>query len=528
MRPIVIGAGHNGLAAAFYLAKAGLKPLVLEAADDVGGGAVTREIHPGFRVPTFTHEVLLHDDIVRDMQLDAHGLQRLAGDVERVALSPSGPPIVVYAEAAKTAAGLQPGSPADAASWTRYREAMTHAAGVLAPLLTAPPTPMTARPGLGEIWELLKAGRRFRGLGKRHAHDLLRWLPMPLYDFTHEWFETERLRALVAADGLTGSMLAPRSAGGTLALLLRLAHRRLAGGRPLSVRGGPGACMQAMAAAARSAGAELRTGTKVERILTSGGRITGVVANGREIDCDAVLSSLDPKTTCLSLIEEQAFPADFRQRLRNYRSAGTMAKVNLALDALPVLSHSQDTAGRPMPPETLGGRVHIGERLDDLERAFDHIKYGEMSDQPWLDVSFPSVLDASLAPTGGHVASIYVHHAPERLRAQEWTNGRDRLLERTLRVLESVAPSIRSHVVAAQVLTPADLAQQPGMWGGHIFHGELAPDQLMGLRPTIDSGTYGMPLGGLYLCGAGTHPGGFATGASGRLAVRRVLKDPRR
>lgn len=527
MRPIVIGAGHNGLAAAFYLAKAGRKPLVLEASDAVGGGASTREMHPGFRVPTYTHEVLLHEDIVRDMQLDAHGLQRLTTDVERVALSPSGPPIVVYADAAKTAAALHRTSAADADAWRRYREAMTQVAGVLAPLMTAAPAQMT-RPGLGDIWELLKAGRRFRRLGRRHAQDVLRWVPMPLYDFTHEWFETERLRALVAADGLSGSMLAPRSAGGTLALLLRLTHRHLAGGRPLLARGGPGACMQAMAAAATAAGAEIRTSSKVERILTGGGRITGVILNGREIACDAVLSSLDPKTTCLSLVDANAFPADFHQRIRNYRSAGTVAKVNLALDALPVFAQSPDQATHGISPEMLGGRIHIGDRLDDLERAFDHIKYGEMSEQPWLDISLPSVLDPSLAPAGGHVASIYVHNAPERLRGQDWSEGREVLLERTLRVLERVAPGVRSQIVATQVLTPADLAQQPGMWGGHIFHGELAPDQLMGLRPTIDSGTYRPPLDGLYLCGAGTHPGGFATGASGRLAVRHVLKNLRR
>jgi phytoene dehydrogenase-like protein len=283
-----------------------------------------------------------------------------------------------------------------------------------------------------------------------------------------------------------------------------------------------------MATAAIAAGAEVRTATRVERILTSGGRITGVVANGREIACDAVLSSLDPKTTCLSLIEEQAFPADFVRRIRNYRSAGTMAKVNLALGAVPSFSHSTNAAGHATTPEMLAGRIHVGERLDDLERAFDHIKYGEMSEQPWLDMAIPSMLDSSLSPAGGHVASIYVHNAPERLRGQEWTEGRDVLLERTLRVLERVAPGIRSQIVATQVLTPADLARQPGMWGGHIFHGELAPDQLMGLRPTIDAGSYRLPLDGLYLCGAGTHPGGFTTGASGRLAVRHVLRDARR
>jgi phytoene dehydrogenase-like protein len=394
---------------------------------------------------------------------------------------------------------------------------------VLAPLLAAPPASM-ARPGVGDVWELLKAGHRFRGLGKRHAYDLLRWLPMPLYDFTHEWFESERLRALVAADGLSGSMLAPRAAGGTLTLFLRLAHRHLAGG-PMVVRGGPGACTQAMAAAATSAGAEIRTSTKVERILTAGGRITGVVANGSEIACDVILSALDPKTTFLELVEEQALPADFHQHIRNYRAAGTLAKVNLALDALPAFA-SRGTA--QTPPELLTGRIHIGDRLDDLERAFDQIKYGQMSEQPWLDVTIPSLLDASLAPQGAHVASIYVHHAPERLRAGEWNEARAVLLERTIAMLERCAPDVRSHIVAAQVLTPADLAEQPGMWGGHIHHGELAPDQLMGLRPTIDAGTYRMPVAGLFLCGAGTHPGGFASGASGRLAVRRVLKTVRR
>jgi phytoene dehydrogenase-like protein len=323
-------------------------------------------------------------------------------------------------------------------------------------------------------------------------------------------------------------VLAPRSAGGTLALLLRLAHRHLAGGRPLIARGGPGACTRAMAAAARAAGAEIRTSTKVERILTRAGRVAGVIANGQEVTGTLVVSALDPKTTFLSLIEEQALPADFHQRLRNYRSAGTLAKINLALNGLPPFALADGPAGRQPFDDALTGRVHLGDGLDDLERAFDHIKYGEMSEQPWLDLSLPSVLDPALAPRGCHVASIYVHNAPERLRSTEWAAGRDLLLNRTLSALERVAPGIRSRVVAALVLTPADLAVEPGIWGGHIFHGELAPDQLMGLRPTIDAGTYRMPLDGLYLCGAGTHPGGFASGASGRLAVRQMLKDVRR
>jgi len=283
-----------------------------------------------------------------------------------------------------------------------------------------------------------------------------------------------------------------------------------------------------MAAAAKAAGAEIQTATNVERILTRAGRVTGVVANGREVAGDVVFSALDPKTTFLSLIEEQALPADFHQRIRNYRSAGTLAKVNLALNELPRFSFGTAADGRTLSEDVLTGRIHCGEGLDDLERAFDHIKYGEMSEQPWLDVSIPSVLDPTLAPKGCHVASVYVHNAPERLRSEGWNERRDLLLDRTMRALERFAPGVRSSVVAAQVLTPADLAREPGMWGGHIFHGELAPDQLAGLRPTIDSGTYRMPLDGLYLCGAGTHPAGFATGASGRLAVSQMLKDVRR
>lgn len=524
MRPLVIGAGHNGLVAAFYLARAGLKPIVLEAATEVGGGAVTREIHPGFHVPTFTHELLLHERIVRDMQLRSHGLQWLTSSVESLALSESGPPIVVYSDAARTAAGLERLSRADAEAWPRFRDTMSRVAAMLAPLLTVPPARMT-RPGIGDIWELLQAGRRFRGLGRRTARDLLRWLPMPLHDFTHEWFEHDRVRAMVAAAGLSGAMLAPRSAGGTLALLLRMAHRHLAGGRTLIARGGPGACTRAMAAAANAAGAEIRTSTRVEQILTRAGRVTGVLADGHELASDVVLSALDPKTTFLSLVEEQVLPADFQQRIRNYRSAGTLAKINLALNGLPPFAFRTAADAGGLPDDALAGRIHLGDSLDDLERAFDHIKYGEMSEQPWVDLTIPSVLDPTLAPQGRHVASMYVHNAPERLRGTEWTNGRSLLLDRALRALDRVAPGTRSLVAAAQVLTPADLAVEPGSWGGHIFHGELAPDQLAGLRPTIDAGTYRMPIDGLYLCAGGTHPGGFACGASGRLAARQTLKD---
>jgi phytoene dehydrogenase-like protein len=280
------------------------------------------------------------------------------------------------------------------------------------------------------------------------------------------------------------------------------------------VRGGPGALTRALAAAARAAGAEIRTGTAVERIVLRDGRVEGVVAGGQEIRAEKVVSSADPKTTFLRLIDPADLTPDFAEKMRHYRAAGTLAKVNLALAALPDFGASV---------AALSGRIHIGPELDYLERAFDHAKYGELSAEPWLDVSIPSILDPGMAPAGAHVVSIYVHYAPYRLRQGDWARSRGALLGATMGVLERHAPGIGKQVVAAQVLTPADLEAECGLAGGHIFHGELALDQLFTMRPLLGFARYASPIGGLYLCGGGTHPGGFMTGASGRLAARAVL-----
>jgi phytoene dehydrogenase-like protein len=513
----ILGSGHNGLTAAFYLARAGRRPVVFERAEQVGGGAITTEIHPGFRCPTLTHEVLLHQDIVRDMNLTSHGLELLEGDVESCAPAPDGAPIVIYADAARTAEGLRAHDDDDARAWPAFRDAMARAASVLGPVLTAAP-PDIDRPGAGDVLRMLAAGRRFRGLGKRDAYRLLRWLTMPAADFAGEWFRSERLKALVAGPGVSGTTFGPRSAGSTLVLLLREAHRQLAGGRTLRVRGGPGALTQAMAAAATAAGAEVRTGVRVERIVSRDGAVRGVVAGGREIPASTVVSALDPKTTFLQLIDPLALTPDFQWKMRNYRAAGTLAKVNLALSSLPSF------VGVGSDRSALSGRIHLGVRLDDLERAFDHVKYGEWSTQPWLDVSIPSLIDPDLAPGGSHVASVYVHCAPPQLRSGTWESARPLLLDATLRVLERFAPGVSSLVLASEVLVPADLENRFGFAGGHVFHGELAIDQLFTMRPLIGYGRYGSPLQGLFLCGAGTHPGGFLTGASGRLAATEIVR----
>ena len=508
---IVIGAGHNGLTAAFYLARAGVKPIVLEARAEAGGGAVTSEIHPGFYCPALTHEVLLQQRLVGEMDLARHGFEMLRAPVRVCSLSPAGH-LLIDQSPERTRASIKSFSVKDAEAFPAFQTSIQRAASVLASAFEYAPPPID-KPGATDLWNLLKTARAFRSLGRRDAHRLLRWGPMPVADLVHEWFEHELVRATIAAPALTGTMFGPRSAGSSLMLLIREAHRQLSGSSDYVVKGGPGAATRALAAAARTAGADIRTSTPVERIVVRDNAVRAIVAAGQTLDADIVVSGVDPKTTFLQFIEPSELSPDFAAKIQNYRAAGTLAKVNLALSSLPDFG---------CEPEGLSGRIQIGPDLDYLERAFDHAKYGEFSTEPWLELTIPSIVDGSLAPTGAHVASVYVHYAPRTLRA-DWTAARDGLLGNVLNVLERYAPGLRSHVVAAQVVTPLDLERDYGLAGGHIFHGELALDQLFTMRPLLGHARYTTPVAGLYLCGAGTHPGGFLTGASGRLAANAVI-----
>jgi phytoene dehydrogenase-like protein len=412
----------------------------------------------------------------------------------------------------QTRASITSFSGKDAEAFPAFHTSIQRVASVLASAFEYAPPPID-KPGATDLWNLLKTARAFRSLGRRDAHRLLRWGPMPVADLVHEWFEHELVRATIAAPALTGTMFGPRSAGSSLTLLMREAHRQLAGGAALRVKGGPGAATRALAAAARAAGADIRTSTPVERIVVRENAVRAIVAAGQTLNADIVVSGADPKTTFLRLIEPSELSPDFSAKMQHYRAAGTVAKVNLALASLPDFGCA---------PDALSGRIQIGPDLDYLERAFDHAKYGEFSAEPWLELTIPSIVDGSLAPAGAHVASVYVHYAPRTLRA-DWTTARDILLANVLNVLERYAPGVRSRIVAAQVITPLDLERDYSLAGGHVFHGELTLDQLFTMRPLLGHARYATPVAGLYLCGAGTHPGGFLTGASGRLAANAVI-----
>jgi phytoene dehydrogenase-like protein len=524
---VVVGGGHNGLVTAYYLARAGRKPLVLERRPVAGGAAVTDEFHPGFRCSTLAHTVgPLRPEVVRDLQLERHGLQLIRPATRVFAPAPDGRALLLHDDPARTAQGISTFSAKDAAKYPEFHHSLGRIAGVLADLLTMTP-PSIDRPSAGDLWDLLKTGRRFRALGRRDMFRLLRWGPMAVADLVAEWFETELLRGAVAARGIFGTFLGPWSAGSGAILLLRAAAD--GGDAAPSVtfaRGGLGAVTQAMAAAATQAGAEIRTGAEVTRILVKDGRATGVVlSGGEEIAARAVVSNADPRRTYLSLVDPVHLEPDFQAKMRNYRCVGMAAKVNLALSGLPAFTALKAAGGDGVA--ALSGRIHVGPEIDYLERAFDDAKYGDYSRQPYMDITIPSLTDPSLAPSGKHVMSIYVQFAPYRLKNGDWSGRREEFGDAVIRCLSAYAPNLPGLVLKRQIVTPRDLEETYGLTGGHIGHGEEALDQLFTMRPLLGWARYRTPIAGLYLCGAGTHPGGGVTGAPGANAAREILKDLR-
>jgi phytoene dehydrogenase-like protein len=539
---VVIGGGVNGLTCAAMLGRRGLKTVLLEQGNAVGGCAIEGEIVPGFRGPRLAHSTgPVRRDVVEDLQLMSHGLRFADSAIEVSALSEDGRPLVIAHDAARTAAGLREWSHKDAEAWASFAQSarrIAHVAGTL--LMHTPPSvdDTTAR----DLWSLMRTVSAFRGLSKADRWQLLRWGPMAVADLVSEQVETELVRATLAADGVFGAMLGPWSAGSGLQWLLAAANRTLAWPGGMSVAGGPPALVRSLARAAERFGVRTMMGAAVQHIEVDAGRAWAVtIGGGNRISARAIVSAIHPRRTFLCLCDADHLPPEFSWRMKHYRSRGTLAKVNLALSALPVF--------RGATREMLAARVRLAPDLDYLERAFDHAKYGRFSPEPWIELTIPSLSDPTLAPNGAHVLSAYAQFAPYTLAAEggsplspgrsrassagtgpedasrPWDEQRDSLGDTVVNTLERYAPGLRQLIVARDVLTPLDLERGWGLEGGHIFHGELSLDQFFTMRPLLGYGQYRTPIRGLYLCGSGSHPGTGLTGGSGANAAREIARD---
>jgi phytoene dehydrogenase-like protein len=410
----------------------------------------------------------------------------------------------------------------DGEKYPDFQQSLAKIGAVIAQALKQTP-PDIDDPSRTDLWGMLTTGRALRKLGKKDMYRVLRWGPMAVADLVAEFFDTELLRATIAARGIFGTALGPWSAGSSLVLLIRATGDPHPAGSANFAVGGTGAITQAMSAAAKEAGAEIRTYAEVREIRIKDGAATGVLlANGEEISARYVVSNTDPKRTLLNLVDSTHLTPDFVLKLQHYRMPGTVAKMNLALSGLPQFTALNGNT------DAMRGRIHIGPEIDYLERAFDESKYGNFSQQPYLEVTIPSLTDPTLAPAGKHVMSIYMQYAPFHLKSGDWDQQRDALGNTVVKTLAEYAPNLPALIEDGQIITPKDLEKDYGLTGGHIFHGELALDQFFTMRPLLDWARYRTPIKNLYLCGSGTHPGAGLTGGSGLNAAREIVKDLRR
>jgi phytoene dehydrogenase-like protein len=515
---IVIGGGHNGLVCAAYLARAGRRVLVAERRDRVGGAAVTEEVFPGFRFSVYSYVVsLLRPEIIRELDLARHGLQILPLESTLTPL-PNGDHLAQWNDPDRNRRSLARHSPRDAEAYDEYARLMHQMARAVKPILAmVPPDPASLAPG--ELAGVARFGRYLRGLGARQFHELHRLLTMSAADYLDGWFESEALKATKAASGIIGTLLGPRSPGTAFVLLHHYMGELDGVFRAWGfARGGNGAVSEAIAAAARGFGAEIRTDAPVAQVLLQGGRACGVLLeNGDEIRARTVISNADPRRSFLQLVGEKHLPENLAEALRRYRFRGSSGKVNLALGELP------DFTCLPGAGAHLRGAISISPSVDYLERAYDEAKYGEFSRRPYLDVVIPSLLDPAMAPPGKHVMSIFAQYAPYQLNGGWDDARREAFGDAVVDTLAEYAPNLKGAILHRQVITPADIERAVGLSEGNIFQGELSLQQMFFLRPAAAWAAYRTPIDGFYLCGAGTHPGGGVMGASGRNAAAAIL-----
>jgi phytoene dehydrogenase-like protein len=525
---IVVGGGHNGLTAAAYLARAGLRVVVLERRPILGGACVTEELWPGYRISRAAYVAgLLRPSVVRELDLERHGLRLIPRrPVSSFTPLPDGRSLLLGEDPHASRASIAQFSHADAAAFPRYEAVLDRAARALEPLLDVPP-PDPARLHVRDLLPLARAGLRGLGL-RRDASALARLLLAPARSTLEHWFESEPLRATLATDAVIGAWASPSSPGTGYVLLHHVMGETLgARGVWAYIAGGMGGLSSALAASAREAGAELRTDAPVARIVTRAGRARGAeLEDGETLEARCVVSAADPQRTFLQLLERAALPATFRREIEALDFRSPVVKINLALDRLPRFLGSGEPAGGAAGPEHTG-TIHVGAcDLDALDASFEAACAGGLPERPMVELTIPSALDLSLAPEGHHVASMFVQHAP-LLEAGQWDGLRERFADRALAMVDEVAPGFSSSVLHREVLAPPDLERVFGLTGGNIFHGAMSLDRLAFLRPAEGWARYRTPVRGLWLCGAGTHPGGGVMGACGRNAARELIRDLR-
>src|SRR5437016_2245877 len=517
---VVIGGGHNGLVNAAYLAGAGKKVLVCERGHVLGGAAVTEEVFPGFKFSVASYVVsLLRPEIIRELDLPKHGMEILPLDGTFKPM-PNGDYLWRVNDHAKTRREIARHSRVDAEAYDEYGKAMVEMGRFVKPILsmTAPDPTSLALKGLRD---LLSMARRFQRLPAEDKYNQVQLMTMSAVDFLDQWFETDVLKPTMSASGIIGTFLGVRSPGTAYVLLHHYMGEIDGAFRSWGLsRGGTGAISNAIADAAREAGAEIRTEAAIEKIILQNGQAEGVVLeNGNEIYADIISSSVDPRLTFMKMVGEEHLPEDFVDDIKRYKFRGSSGKVNLALDALPNF--------KSMPGEGphLRGAVSISPSVDYMERAYDDAKYGRYSRRPYIDIVIPTLTDPSVAPPGKHVMSCFVQYAPYNLKEGNWDEQREEFGDNVIDTIAEHAPNIKDIILHRQVLTPLDLEREFGLSEGNIFQGELTLEQLFFLRPAPGWAQYRSPIKNLYMCGSATHPGGGIMGASGRNAAMVILKE---
>jgi len=517
---IVIGAGHNGLIAAAYFARAGKKVVVLERREVVGGAAMTEEIFPGYRFTEFSYVVsLLRPEIIRDLELPRHGLKILPLP-STVTPFENGDYLAGWDDHDLTRQEVYRHSPKDAEAYDEYSRVMARAAKAIKPIISmVPPDPSSLSPR--DLLGLLKLGKYARGLTEKELYRIAKLVTQSSADLLDEWFEFDPLKGTKSASGIIGTFLGPRSPGTAYVLLHHYMGEIDGAFRAWGfAKNGTGGVSAAIARSAQALGVEIRTNAMVQQVIVKNGRAAGVaLANGDELTARTVMSAADPKRTFLQFVEGKHLPDDFTAAIKSFRVRGSSGKVNIALNALP------DFTCLPGEGPLHRGAISISPSIDYIERAYDEAKYGAFAKNPYIDMIIPSMIDRDMAPPGHHVMSCFVQYAPYDIEGGWDDAKREAFGETVISTIERYAPNIRRAIVGKQVITPKDIEMIAGITGGNIFHGELLLHQLFFLRPAPQWADFRTPLPGYYFGASGAHPGGGVMGAAGKLAAQEVLKD---